>query len=91
MPDADAKGHPAKEKLMPFALNQLPGDDDLESQTKADLLEEAASLDISGRSNMTKEELVDAIREARGEVYEQPAPVGEERRDYPREERPEPE
>jgi len=37
-------------------------DDDLEEASKADLLERAKKLDIAGRSGMSKQELVEAIR-----------------------------
>jgi hypothetical protein len=39
--------------------------DELHDHTKEDLLEEARELDIPGRSQMTKDELADAIGEAR--------------------------
>jgi iron-sulfur cluster repair protein YtfE (RIC family) len=39
-----------------------PVADDLDSLTKADLYEKAKEQDIEGRSSMTKQELVDAIR-----------------------------
>lgn len=38
--------------------------EDLEDLTKADLQARAAELEISGRSSMTKDELVEAIEEA---------------------------
>ncbi|MFO7545846.1 MAG: Rho termination factor N-terminal domain-containing protein [Trueperaceae bacterium] len=37
---------------------------DLERRTKSELYERAQALDIEGRSSMTKQELVDAIRAA---------------------------
>ena len=37
--------------------------DKLEDRTKDDLLEEAREIGIEGRSTMTKDELVDAIRD----------------------------
>lgn len=40
-------------------------DDDLESQPKSTLAKQASDLDVAGRSKMTKDELVTAIREAR--------------------------
>lgn len=38
--------------------------EDLSELTKAELTKRAADLDIRGRSSMTKDELVDAVRRA---------------------------
>ncbi|MEZ0283841.1 MAG: Rho termination factor N-terminal domain-containing protein, partial [Thermoleophilia bacterium] len=43
---------------------QAPAVDDLADKTKAELLDLAASLDVDGRSAMTKDELLKAIRRA---------------------------
>ena len=43
-----------------------PAADDLPERTKAELLDLAASLDLDGRSAMTKDQLVKAIRRASG-------------------------
>jgi hypothetical protein len=39
---------------------------ELEDQTKSDLQDQAADLDVDGRSSMDKPELVDAILQRRG-------------------------
>ncbi len=46
------------------AVRELDGDDlrDLSQHTKQELLEVATSLDVGGRSSMTKDELVSAIK-----------------------------
>lgn len=46
------------------AKRTASGSGDLESRSKAELYERAKSLDIAGRSHMTKEELIEAIRHA---------------------------
>lgn len=55
--------------MEPLRGDQAPGGAEvkteaLEDLTKADLQERAAELDVSGRSSMTKDELVEAIEEA---------------------------
>ena len=45
---------------------EAPAADDLPERTKAELLDLAASLDLDGRSAMTKDQLVKAIRRASG-------------------------
>lgn len=45
---------------------KAPAADDWADKTKAELLDLAASLDIDGRSAMTKDELVKVIRRQRG-------------------------
>ena len=41
------------------------GDDDLQDMSKKELYDLAQDLDVSGRSKMTRDELLDAVREAR--------------------------
>jgi colicin import membrane protein len=45
-------------------LDRRPIDGDLESQTKGELLDLAAAMDIEGRANLTKAELISAIKRA---------------------------
>jgi colicin import membrane protein len=45
-------------------LKRAPADGELESYNKPDLVDLASSMDIEGRANMTKAELVDAIEKA---------------------------
>jgi DNA end-binding protein Ku len=48
----------------PAAGDARGGGDDLESMTKEDLYEEAQRKDVPGRSSMSKEDLIEALREA---------------------------
>lgn len=53
-----------KERLRSGKKNENDEQDDLESSTKSDLYERAKQLDISGRSSMSKDELIASIRKA---------------------------
>lgn len=53
-----------KERLRSGKKNENDEQDDLEASTKSDLYERAKQLDISGRSSMSKDELIASIRKA---------------------------
>lgn len=55
--------------MEPIRDNAEP-EEDLESLTKSDLQERAADLGVEGRSQMTKDELIDAVEAG----SKQPAP-----------------
>lgn len=55
-------GPPDAVGTLPDAADPTP-DDDLESKTYDELMEIARDRDVDGRSQMTKDELIDALRE----------------------------
>lgn len=61
---------------MPLPYPHKDSADVGDEATKEELLERARELDIEGRSNMTKHELVDAINAAQGAQPEPEGPPG---------------